>query len=156
MTVGFWPPSPLLPDRATSDITRVRVTQAKIIRAGVRPGRCGHLSAKVLQMPGNPLSDPNWATDVADLVETKVQAFRERTTDRVVMLTRGLVFGLLGGILGLALAALLLIGLTRGLQSLLQLGMSDERSVYVSYFIIGAIFVLVGIILMKKRHPHDD
>jgi hypothetical protein len=107
-------------------------------------------------MPGNPLSDPNWATDVADLVETKVQAFRERTTDRVVMLTRGLVFGLLGGILGLALAALLLIGLTRGLQSLLQLGMSDERSVYVSYFIIGAIFVLVGIILMKKRHPHDD
>jgi len=107
-------------------------------------------------MPGNPLTDPNWATDVADLVETKVQAFRERTTDRVVMLTRGLVFGLLGGILGLALAVLFLIGLTRGLQSLLQLGMNDERSVYVSYFIIGAIFVLIGIILMKKRHPRNE
>lgn len=107
-------------------------------------------------MPGNPLTDPNWASDVADLVESKVQGFRARTTDRIVILTRALVFGLLAVILGTALAVTLLIALTRGLQALLALGVSEPRAVYLSYLLIGAVFCLVGIVLMRKRHPHDS
>jgi len=103
-------------------------------------------------MPGNPLTDPNWATDVADLVETKVQRFRELTTDRIVMLTRAVVFGLLAMILGVALLILLLIGTTRALQALLGLGVSDPASVYLSYLILGGLLCIIGALLMRKRH----
>lgn len=106
-------------------------------------------------MPGNPLTDPNWASDVADLVETKVHSFREKTTDRIVVLARGVVFGLLASILGLALFVVFMIALTRGVQALLGLGVSDGRAVYLSYFIIGALFCLIGVVLMKKRHSPD-
>ena len=107
-------------------------------------------------MPGNPLTDPNWAADVADLVEDKVQRFRHMTTDKVVMLTRSLVFGLLGLILGIALAVLALIAVTRGLQALLGLGVSHETSVWASYLIMGGLLSLIGALLMRKRHRPDS
>ena len=47
-------------------------------------------------MAGNPLTDPNWAADLADTVERVVGTVRERATTPVVHVTRGIVFGLLG------------------------------------------------------------
>ena len=52
---------------------------------------------------------------------------------------------------GFALLVLLLIFATRGLQSLLNLFLSWERAVYVSYFVVGGILSIVGLLLMKKR-----
>jgi uncharacterized membrane protein YGL010W len=106
-------------------------------------------------MPGNPLTDQNWASDVADTIVRVVGTVRDRTTDNVVLVTRAIVFGLLGAILGLAALVLLLIVLTRGLQSLLELAVSWERAVYLSYFVLGGICVLAGALMMSKRRPAD-
>jgi biopolymer transport protein ExbB/TolQ len=106
-------------------------------------------------MPANPLTDPNWAPDLADTVERVVGTIRDKTTNNVILVARGLVFGLLAGILGLAVAVLAILTFTRGLQTLLELGMSWERAVYVSYFILGGICCLVGLLLMRKRHPRN-
>ena len=46
-------------------------------------------------MPGNPLTDPDWAPDLADTVERVVGTVREKTTDNVVKIARLIVFGLL-------------------------------------------------------------
>jgi hypothetical protein len=102
-------------------------------------------------MPGNPLTDPNWAPDLADQITEFIGNIRRRTTDNAVKVVRGVVFGLLAAILGIVALVLLIIGLTRGLQALYDLGTSWERAVYLSYFTLGGIFTLIGLFLMMKR-----
>jgi hypothetical protein len=106
-------------------------------------------------MPGNPLTDPNWATDLANTVERVVSTVRDKTTNNIVLVARGVVFGLLAAILGLTALVLLLVALTRGLQALLDLAVTWERAVYLSYLIVGGICCLIGLFLMRKRHSGD-
>jgi len=106
-------------------------------------------------MPANPLTDPNWAADLADTVERVVGTVREKATTPVVHITRGIVYGLLGVFLGIAAVVLLLIGMTRGIQALLNIGLSNERSVYISYLLMGGILCLAGMLVLRKRHVPD-
>ena len=103
-------------------------------------------------MPGNPLTDPNWAAETTDTVVRFVDQVKAKTTKPAVMAARGLVFGLLAAFLGLFALVLLLIFLTRGIQALLDIGLDHDRSVYISYFIVGGILSLVGLLLFKKRN----
>lgn len=103
-------------------------------------------------MPGNPLTDPNWASDLADTVARIVGTVRDKTTGNLILLARGLVFGLLAAIVGTMVLVLAMVMLTRGVQSLLELAMSWPRAVYVSYFVVGGICCLLGLFLMRKRH----
>ena len=75
-------------------------------------------------MPGNPLTDPNWAPDLTDQITEFIGNVRKKTTDNAVKAARAVVFGLLGVILGLFALVLALIGITRGLQALYDLGTS--------------------------------
>jgi uncharacterized membrane protein len=106
-------------------------------------------------MPGNPLTDPNWAAELADTVERVVGTVRDRATKPVVHLTRGVVFGLLAAFLGVTALTLALIGLTRGVQALLDLVVTWERAVYLSYLIVGGILCLAGALCFRKRHSPD-
>jgi hypothetical protein len=107
------------------------------------------------RMPGNPLTDPNWAPDLADTVERVVGNVRQKTTDNVVKAARIIVFGLLGAILGLTAVILLVIMFTRAFQVLLDFAVTPPRAVYLSYFIVGGICCLLGALLMKRRHSDD-
>ncbi len=104
-------------------------------------------------MPGNPLTDPNWADSTTDQVVKLVDNVKSKTTKPAVMAARGLVFGLLAIFLGLFALVLLLIVLTR----VIQVGIFDhfvdhERSVYISYFLVGGIFTLAGLLAFRKRN----
>jgi len=103
-------------------------------------------------MPGNPLTDPNWAPDLADQITEAIGKVRDQTTNKAIVAARAVVFGLLGGILGLVIVALVLIGSTRALQALLDLAVSWEQAVYISYFLVGGILTLIGVFLMSRRH----
>jgi uncharacterized protein YacL len=105
-------------------------------------------------MPGNPLTDPKWADEMTNTVVTTVRTIREKTTVPLVYAARGVVFGLLAAILGLVALVLLVIMLLRGLQALLDLAVSWERAVYLSYLILGALFSLVALVLFKKRNAN--
>jgi protein-S-isoprenylcysteine O-methyltransferase Ste14 len=107
-------------------------------------------------MPGNPLTDENWAPELADQITDFIGNIRDKTTNNAIKLARGLVFGLLALLLGVVALALLLIGATRGLQALIDLGTSWERAVYVSYFVVGGILTLAGLFLMGKRTSADS
>jgi hypothetical protein len=104
-------------------------------------------------MPGNPLTDPNWAPDLADQIAGFVGNIRQKTTDNAIKAARAIVFGLLGAILGAVALVLLIIAGTRGLKELYDLGTTTDRAVYLSYFTLGGIFTLTGVFLMMKRHP---
>jgi protein-S-isoprenylcysteine O-methyltransferase Ste14 len=103
-------------------------------------------------MPGNPLTDENWAPELADQITDLIGNIRDKTTNNAIKIVRGVVFGLLGVILGVVTIVLALVAFTRGLQSLIDvLGASWERAVYVSYFVLGGILTLAGLFLMGKR-----
>ena len=50
----------------------------------------------------------------------------------------------------------MLIAGTRALQALLDLVLSTERAVYLSYFLIGGILCLAGALLFHSRHSTDS
>lgn len=103
-------------------------------------------------MPGNPLTDPNWATEVTEQITTFIGNVRDKTTNNAIKVVRGVVFGLLGLFLGLVAIVLLLILLTRALQSLLDIFVEWDKAVYLSYFVVGGILTVLGLLFMSKRH----
>ena len=103
-------------------------------------------------MPANPLTDPNWATETTDLVVSYIDLVRSKTTQNLVYAARGVVFGLIAVIVGVFALTIALVMLMRGLQSLLELATTWERAVYLSYFIVGAVFSIAGVVLFKKRN----
>ncbi len=103
-------------------------------------------------MPGNPLTDPNWAADTTDTVVRVVDQVKSKTTKPAVMAARGLVFGLLAAFLGLFALGLLIIGLMRGIQAIIEPFSDQGRAVYISYFIVGGLLSLVGLLLFRKRN----
>jgi hypothetical protein len=103
-------------------------------------------------MPGNPLTDPNWATETTDKLVSVIDNVRSQTTQKVVYAARGAVFGVIALMLGTVIAVILFAGLLRGTQALLELAVDWDRAVYLSYLIIGALFSLVGLFLFRKRN----
>lgn len=102
-------------------------------------------------MAGNPLTDPNWATDFTQTIVESIDKVRNRTTKPIVMIARGLVFGLLIAFLGVMALVLLMVGLSRGLISLLEWPFDHDSAVWLSHLIVGSLLVLLGAILMIKR-----
>jgi hypothetical protein len=105
-------------------------------------------------MPGNPLTDPNWADETTDTVVRLVGNVRDKTTTPLVYAARGLVFGIVAAFLGLFAAVITLIMVTRGAQAALDNGFDHERSVYVSYLAVGTILSLAGLWLFRKRNAN--
>lgn len=103
-------------------------------------------------MPGNPLTDPTWAATTADTIERVVTTVREKSTDKIVMLARGLVFGLVIAFGAVTALVLVLIITTRGLQALFGLFLGHPTSVWLSYLVLGGILCLGGAFCMTKRH----
>jgi hypothetical protein len=51
---------------------------------------------------------------------------------------------------------LLLVGLVRGLQAALDAVVDHQTSVWISYFILSALFLVIGIVLMRKRYTPEE
>jgi len=103
-------------------------------------------------MPANPLTDPNWASETTDLIVSYIDLVRSKTTQNLVYAARGVVFGLIALIVGAFALTIAIVMAMRGLQSLLELATTWERAVYLSYFIVGAVFSIAGVVLFKKRN----
>ena len=104
-------------------------------------------------MPANPLTDPNWATETTDKLVSVIDSVRAQTTQKVVYAARGAVFGVIAVLLGAFIVIISMVMLMRGLQSLLELAVSWDQAVYLSYLIVGAVLSLIGLVLFRKRNP---
>ena len=106
-------------------------------------------------MAGNQLTDPHWATEFTQTIVDGIDKVRNRTTKPIVMIARGLVFGLLIAFLGVMALVLLLVGLSRGLINLLEWPFDHDSAVWISHLIVGSLLVLLGAILMIKRQRKE-
>jgi len=106
-------------------------------------------------MAGNPLTDPNWASDVTDTIVSTVDKVRDRTTKPLVMLARGLVFGLLTAFLASFVLVVVIIGVSRGLISALEWPFDHDSAVWISYLVLGGLLCIGGMVAMGKRDSKD-
>ncbi len=106
-------------------------------------------------MSGNPITNPNWAPELADTVERLVAMVRDRATSKAVTAVRALVFGIVLGLMAIATFTLLIILGTKLIQRIVNLGgwIDTASSVWVSYIVMGAILGLAGLFCMHKRTP---
>lgn len=111
--------------------------------------------ASLRGMAGNPLTDPNWADDFSATIVETVDKVRSRTTKPIVMVARGLVFGLLSTFLGLMALVLLLVGLSRGLINLLEWPFDHDSAVWISHLVLGSLLCLTGAIFMIRRQSKE-
>ena len=106
-------------------------------------------------MPGNPLTDPNWASDLADVIDRYVGQVRSMVTTRAVTAVRAVVFGIIILVIAPVTVTLLIILGTKSLQRLIATTTDHNSAVWISYMLIGAVLVIAGSVMMSKRYGHD-
>jgi hypothetical protein len=87
------------------------------------------------------------------MIDRLVSTVKRYTTRPLVVVARLVVFGILAAAISLVIGVLLVIGATRALQSLGDVWFDHGTSVWLSYMLLGAAFVAIGGILMRRRRP---
>jgi uncharacterized membrane protein len=100
-------------------------------------------------VPGSPPSGSDWTVQTADRIESVVEVVRDKTTVPVTKVARAVVYGLIAGVMGSVAMVLLAVAVFR-----LNVYVPVDRvgrKVYIAYFAVGAIFLLAGMFLWRKR-----
>jgi hypothetical protein len=80
-----------------------------------------------------------------------VDQIKSKTTRPATVVVRGLVYGLIAGLLGITIAVLAFIGLFRLVDRVRNLVIED--SVWLTYFVVGVLFIVIGAVLFASRKP---
>jgi H+/Cl- antiporter ClcA len=107
-------------------------------------------------MPGNPLTDPHWAADLADTIDLYIGKVRTAVTERAVTVVRAVVFGLIILIVAPVAITLVVIIVTKSLQRLIATVTDHDTAVWLSYMFIAAVLIIAGSVLMGRRYLTDD
>jgi hypothetical protein len=104
-------------------------------------------------VPGSPPPHSDWTVQTADRIEAVIEVVRDKTTVPVIKVARVVVYGLIAGVMGSVALVLLAVSVFR---LHVYLPFNDEgRKVYVTYFGTGAIFLLLGTFLWRRRAPRN-
>jgi H+/Cl- antiporter ClcA len=107
-------------------------------------------------MPGNPLTNPNWASDLADLIDFYLGKVRSTVTHRAVTVVRAVVFGLIILIVAPVAVTLIVILVTKFLQSLIGTVTDHDTAVWLSYMFIAAVLIVAGSVMMGRRYLDEE
>jgi hypothetical protein len=102
----------------------------------------------------DPGAGEDWAAATADAIERAVQSVRAKTADPLERVVRLVVYGLLAGIVGIAIAVLLAIAADRALVELIDVVW--QREVWLAHVILGGIFVLAGLFIWTRRTSKSE
>ena len=94
-----------------------------------------------------------WSNRALDTVDRVVATVNDKAIRPAVVAARGIVFGVIIGIVGVAILILLSIGFIRvGTVYLF------DHKVWITYLVLGALFCTGGAFAYSKRGvaPHDD
>ena len=107
--------------------------------------------------PARPSTDPDWTVQATDTIESVVTTIRDKTVVPVTTVARGIVYGLVAGVLGVAALILVTIVLIRFLDVYLPFH-PHARRVWVTDAGIGGIFTLAGLFFLRKakRTPRGE
>jgi hypothetical protein len=106
-------------------------------------------------MPGNPLTDPNWAPTIVDAIDNLVGKVKTTATDNAVKASRGVVFGMLAVLAALVALPLLTILFLGVIRELLGFFVDHDTAVYLSYFVLGGLLMIGGFVALSMRHKGE-
>ena len=106
--------------------------------------------AQVELVPPAPTTS-EWPSQAADTIVDLVDQVRAKTTGPAITAARGLVFGLIVGVLALVVGVLALVFLVRITTEVLEL-IWDGAGVWLTYLIYGVVFTAVGAYVFGRRH----
>ncbi|HET7487925.1 MAG TPA: hypothetical protein VFJ85_08350 [Acidimicrobiales bacterium] len=86
----------------------------------------------------------DWTVQAADTIERVVGTIRDNTAVRLTTVARGLVYGVLVAVMGVAIVVWLIVMAIRLVNILLP------GDVWATYLFLGGIFVLVGAFFLRK------
>jgi uncharacterized membrane protein len=101
----------------------------------------------------NPFTDPRWAKKTVEAIDRWVDFISDKTTRPIANLVRLVVFGVIAVVAMITIIALALIGISRALNELLDIWLTRQNAVWISYFILSFVFVAIGAWLMRRRYP---
>ena len=104
-------------------------------------------------MISNPFTDPRWAKKTVEAIDRWVDFISDKTTRPIANLVRLVVFGVIAVVATITIIVLALIGISRALNELLDIWLSRQDAVWISYFILSFVFVAIGAWLMRRRYP---
>lgn len=107
-------------------------------------------------MISNPFTDPKWAKKTVASIDRWVDFISDKTTRPIANLVRLVVFGVIAVVATVTIVVLALIGISRALNELLDIWLTRQNAVWVSYFIMSFVFVAIGAWLMRKRYPNKQ
>ena len=91
-------------------------------------------------------NEPDWTDQVTDLIVDTVDKVRDSTTGKILQASRVSVHAVVALLLLLPIAVLALVGLVR----LITYWVGE---VWITYTILGTLFVLIGVVLWSRRRP---
>jgi hypothetical protein len=98
-------------------------------------------------------AEGDWPAQAADTIVRVVGQVRDKTAGPAITAARGVVYGLLAGLLGATCAVLLAIMLVRLLDNYLV----GENNTWLAHLIVGALFSVAGVfMLFVKAKPRDE
>src|SRR5579871_1828057 len=106
--------------------------------------------------------EPDWTTTALDRIDSAVGVVRDNATTRLIVAARAVVYGLIAAVLGLVILVLFVVALVRVLDvylgnlHLVGLNTHPGRSVWVADAILGGIFALAGLFLLRKAAAHNQ
>jgi uncharacterized membrane protein len=101
----------------------------------------------------NPFTDPRWARKTVEAIDRWVDFISDKTTRPIANLVRLVVFGVIAVVATITIIVLALIGISRALNELLDIWLTRQDAVWISYFILSFVFVVIGAWLMRRRYP---
>ncbi len=107
-------------------------------------------------MISNPFTDPKWAEKTVSVIDRWIDFISDKTTRPIANLVRFVVFGLIALVATITIIVLALIGVSRGLNELLNVWLTRDDAVWVSYIVLSFIFLAIGAWLMRKRYPNKQ
>jgi hypothetical protein len=91
----------------------------------------------------------DWPAEATALVVRVVDQAKAKTTRPAMLAARGVVYGLIAGLVGITIAVLLFIGLFRAVD--IVVNEIREDSVWLTYLVLGLVFAVAGAIVFSRR-----
>lgn len=106
--------------------------------------------------PARSQTGPDWTVQAADTIDNVVTTIRDKSVVPLTTVARAIVYGLIAGVLGIAALVLVTALLVRFLDVYLpfHVGTSHARSVWITDALIGGIFSLAGLLLLRMARSN--
>jgi hypothetical protein len=95
----------------------------------------------------------DWPAQAADSIERFVGTVRDKTTGPALTAARAVVYGMFAAIIGTAVLILAIVGAVRLIDNYLPDAWFGEDHMWATYLILGAVFLIAGIVLWMLRLP---